>query len=96
MLEFTSPGCKFAFLNGKIKEEIYVSQSEGYVKEGKEEWVLKLNKALEGLKLAPKAWNSKLDDKLKSIDFLREKNNQGVFDLNCTQEKMIVRVHVET
>ena len=55
MLEFTSPGCKFAFLNGEIKEEIYVSQSEGYVKEGKEEWVLKLNKALEGLKLAPKA-----------------------------------------
>ena len=35
---------KSDFLNGEIKEEIYVSQSEGYVKEGKEEWVLKLNK----------------------------------------------------
>ena len=37
---------KSAFLNGEIKEEIYVSQPEGYVKEGKEDWVLKLNKAL--------------------------------------------------
>ena len=64
---------KSAFLNGEIKEEIYVSQSDGYVKEGNEEWVLKLKKALNGLKQAPKAWNSKLDDTLKSIDFLREK-----------------------
>ena len=50
---------KSAFLNGEIKEEIYVSQPEGYVKEGKEEWVLKLNKALYGLKQAPRAWNAK-------------------------------------
>ena len=31
---------KSAFLNCAIKEEIFVSPLEGYVKEGKEEWVL--------------------------------------------------------
>ena len=49
-----------AFLNGEIKEEIYASQPEDYVKEGKEEWVLKLNKALYGLMQAPRTWNAKL------------------------------------
>ena len=44
-----------AFLNGEIKEEIYVSQLEGYVKEGKKEWAIKLNKALYDLKQAPRA-----------------------------------------
>ena len=53
---------KYAFFNGEIKEEIYVSQPEGYVKEGKEEWVLKQ---------ASRAWNAKLDDTLKSIGFIK-------------------------
>ena len=50
-----------------------MSQPEGYVKEGKEEWVLKLNKALYGLKQSPRAWNAKLDDTLKSIGFVKRK-----------------------
>ena len=86
---------KFAFLNGEIKEEIYVSQLEGYVKEGKEEWVLRLNKALYGLKEAPRAWNAKLNNILKSIGFFKSKNDQGVYHLNSTREKVIVGVYVD-
>jgi len=26
---------KFAFLNGELKEEVYLKQSEGFIKEGK-------------------------------------------------------------
>ena len=70
---------KSAFFNGEIKEEIYVSQNKGYVKEGKEEWVLKLNKALYGLKQAPRTWNEKLDDTLTNIGFMKIKNDQGVY-----------------
>ena len=39
---------KSAFLNGEIKVDINVTQPKGSVKEGKEEWVLNLNKALSG------------------------------------------------
>ena len=46
---------KSALMNGEIKEEIYVSQPKGYVKEGKEEWVLKLRKVLYGLNQALRA-----------------------------------------
>ena len=66
---------KFAFLNDEIKEEIYVAQLEGYVKEGKEEWMLKLNKAIYGLMQAPRAWNAKLDHTLKGIGFMKSKNH---------------------
>ena len=86
---------KSAFLNGEIKEEIYVSQPKGYVKEGKEEWVFKLNKALYGLKQEPRAWNAKLDDTLKSIGFVKSKNDQGVYYLNSNQDKVIVGVYVD-
>ena len=65
---------KSAFLNGGIKEEIYLTQSKGHVKEGKEEWVLKLNKALYRLKQAPRAWNANLGDTLKNIGFVKRKN----------------------
>ena len=68
---------KSTLLNGEIKEDIYVTQLEGFV-EGNEEWVLKLNKALYGLKQAPRAWNTKLNDTLRSIGFMKSKNDQGV------------------
>ena len=85
---------KSAFLNGEIKEEIYVTQPQGYVKEGKEEWVLKLNKALYGLKEPPRAWNAMLDDTLKNIGFMKSKNDQGVYHLNSNRDKVIVGVFV--
>ena len=72
-----------------------MSQPEGYLKEGKEEWVLKLNKALYGLKQVPRAWNAKLDDTLKSINFEKSKNDQGVYYLNSNRDKVIVGVYVD-
>ena len=58
---------KSAFLNGYIEEDIYVDQPEGFIKRGKENYVLKLRKALYGLRQAPRAWNIKLDDTLRSV-----------------------------
>ncbi|GAU47704.1 hypothetical protein TSUD_177090 [Trifolium subterraneum] len=40
---------KSAFLNGKLQEEVYVEQPQGFTVEGKEYYVLKVNKALYGL-----------------------------------------------
>nr|GEX43503.1 hypothetical protein [Tanacetum cinerariifolium] len=47
---------KMAFLNGELKEEVYVSQPEGFVNQDNPSHVYKVKKALYSLKQAPRAW----------------------------------------
>ena len=45
---------KSTFLNGVLKEEVYIEQPLGYEKKGQEHKVCRLKKALYGLKQAPR------------------------------------------
>lgn len=44
---------KTAFIHGKLREEIYMSQPEGFVVKGKEDHACLLKKSLYGLKQSP-------------------------------------------
>jgi hypothetical protein len=53
---------KSAFLNGPIKEEVYVEQPPGFKDSEYHTHIYKLSKALYGLKQAPRAWYECLRD----------------------------------
>ncbi|GKG13309.1 gag-pol polyprotein, partial [Tanacetum coccineum] len=48
-------GLETTFLNGPLKEEIYVAQADGFVDPDHPKKVYRLRKALYGLKQAPRA-----------------------------------------
>ncbi|KZV36157.1 hypothetical protein F511_20289 [Dorcoceras hygrometricum] len=48
---------KTAFLNGNIKEEIYMTQPEGFTSVGSEHKVCKIQRSIYGLKQASRSWN---------------------------------------
>nr|GEZ19308.1 hypothetical protein [Tanacetum cinerariifolium] len=60
---------KTAFLNGKPREEVYVSQPDVFVDPDNPNHMYKLKKALYGLKQAPRAWYDMLSSFLLSQDF---------------------------
>ena len=49
-LELHQMDVKTAFLNGKLDEDIYMEQPEGFAKKGNEHLVCKLKKSIYGLK----------------------------------------------
>ncbi|PWA60828.1 ribonuclease H-like domain, Reverse transcriptase, RNA-dependent DNA polymerase [Artemisia annua] len=86
---------KSAFLHGDLKEEVYVTQPEGFVQPGNSGKVYKLIKALYGLRQAPRAWNVKLDQTLKSLDFKKCNIEQAVYTKRNKNSTIIVGVYVD-
>ncbi|GJZ71672.1 retrovirus-related pol polyprotein from transposon TNT 1-94 [Tanacetum coccineum] len=71
---------KTAFLNGPLKEEVYVAQPEGFVDPDHPEKVYLLRKALYGLKQAPRAWYDELSNFLMSKGFTKDVDHAGCLD----------------
>eukprot|EP00253_Pinus_taeda_P017604 PITA_17604 len=60
---------KIAFLNGDLKENVFMSQPEEFVVKGHEHKVCKLVRSLYGLKQAPRAWYERLTEHLLKLNF---------------------------
>jgi hypothetical protein len=60
-LELEQLDVKTAFLHGKLEEEIYMDQPEGFIVPGKEDLVCKLKRSIYGLKQSPRQWYKRFD-----------------------------------
>ena len=83
-----------AFLNGKLDEEIYMEQPEGYVIAGKENLVCKLKKSLYGLKQSPRCWYSALREYLESMEFKQSEADPCVY-IRTVGTMTVIAVYVD-
>ena len=61
---------KIAFLNGFIKEELYMMQPEGFVNPKDADKIGKLQRSIYGLVQASQSWNIRFDKLIKSYRFI--------------------------
>eukprot|EP00253_Pinus_taeda_P035932 PITA_35932 len=86
---------KSAFLNGVLKEEVYIVQPLGYEKKGQEHKVCRLKKALYGLKQAPRAWYSRIDFYLLENEFDKCEREPTVYIKENDGKILIVVLYVD-
>jgi hypothetical protein len=86
---------KSAFLNGYLKEEVYVEQPQGFIVEGKEDKVYRLKKALYGLKQAPRAWYSRIDKYLHDHGFVKCSSESAVYKKVIGSDFIILCLYVD-
>ncbi|GKD47167.1 retrovirus-related pol polyprotein from transposon TNT 1-94 [Tanacetum coccineum] len=86
---------KMAFLNGELKEEVYVSQLEGFVDHDNPSHVYKLKKALYGLKQAPRAWHDMLSSFLISQHFSKGAVDPTLFIRQAGNDLLLVHIYVD-
>nr|GEV74653.1 hypothetical protein [Tanacetum cinerariifolium] len=86
---------KRAFLNGELKEEVYVSRPEGFVDQDNPSHVYKLKKALYGLKQAPRAWYDMLSSFLISQHFSKGAVDPTLFTRKAGNDLLLVQIYVD-
>jgi hypothetical protein len=86
---------KSAFINGDLKEEVYVRQPPGFAVSRQEGKVLRLRKALYGLLQASRAWNAKLDSTLKEMGFQQSVHEVAVYRRGREYSVLLVGIYID-
>lgn len=94
-LDVTHLDVKTAFLNGDLEETIYMQKPDCYNSPGSANKVLKLKKAIYGLKQASRAWNKKVDSCLLDNGYLKSKLEPCMYTKMVENKKTIVTVYVD-
>ncbi|GJZ16009.1 retrotransposon protein, putative, ty1-copia subclass [Tanacetum coccineum] len=70
---------KFAFLNGRLNEDVYMVQPEGFVNPKHPRRVCKIQRSIYGLKQASKSWNKRFDEEIKRYGFTQYPDKPCVY-----------------
>ncbi|GJV97284.1 retrovirus-related pol polyprotein from transposon TNT 1-94, partial [Tanacetum coccineum] len=85
---------KMTFLNGPLKEEVYVAQPDGFVDPDHPEKVYRLKKALYGLKQARRAWYDELSNFLMSKGFTKGSIDPTLFTIRYGKDILLVQIYI--
>ncbi|GKE20932.1 retrovirus-related pol polyprotein from transposon TNT 1-94 [Tanacetum coccineum] len=86
---------KTAFLNGPLKEEVYINQPDGFIDPHHPDKVYRLKKALYGLKQAPRAWYAELSNFLVSKGFSKGSIDPTLFITKKVEDILFVQIYVD-
>ncbi|KAJ1530171.1 hypothetical protein ONE63_005102 [Megalurothrips usitatus] len=86
---------KTAFLHGDLKENVFLSQPDGFMIPGSEHLVCRLHKAVYGLKQAARSWNLKADQILKGEGFRNLPDEPCIYLKNPVNSVIIVALYVD-
>jgi hypothetical protein len=86
---------KSAFLNGSIKEEVYVEQPPGFEDSEYSNNVYKLSNELYGLKQAPRVWYECLQGFLITNGFKVGKDDPTIFTKTVAKDLFICQIYVD-
>nr|GEZ17791.1 hypothetical protein [Tanacetum cinerariifolium] len=86
---------KTTFLNGELKEEVYVSQPEGFVDPDHPTHVYRLKKALYGLKQALRAWYDTLSRFLLDNKFSKGAVDPTLFTWKTGKYILLVQIYID-
>nr|GEV54263.1 copia protein [Tanacetum cinerariifolium] len=86
---------KTAFLNGPLKDEVYVAQPDGFVNPDHPEKVYRLRKARYGLKQAPRAWCDELSKFLTSKGSTKGTIDPTLFTIRYGEDILLVQIYVD-
>ena len=78
-LELRNIDIKGAYLNGKLEDDIYMRQPEGFMVKGKEHLVCKLHKSMYSLKQLGRIWHHTLKQGLEKLGFTAGEANSTIF-----------------
>lgn len=93
-LELWSVDISSAFLNGELKEEVYLEQPEGFKTEDKN-LVMRLFKSIYALKQAGREWHKKLHEVMTKMDFERVRCEHSIWVYKKDDARIIVPVFVD-
>ena len=86
---------KTSFLNGFLKEDVYMTQPKEFIDSHFPDHVLYLKKTFYGLKQAPRAWYDQITQYLVSYGFTRGKADQTLFIKREDGELIVAQVYVD-
>ncbi|KAG8485771.1 hypothetical protein CXB51_019116 [Gossypium anomalum] len=76
---FSPMDVKTAFLNGKLEEDVYMTQPEGFFDPKDARKICKLQRSIYGLKQASRSWNLRFNDAIKEFGFIKNEDEPCVY-----------------